>query len=149
MQIRRAVAADSAALTELALRSKVHWGYDATFMDACRDELTVTPGQIAERTMLVVEDGGRLVAMAGLEPDTDALGLWNMFVTPERIGTGLGGVLFRAIAVEARRAGAHCLYIDSDPNARPFYERMGARLVSESPSASIPGRTLPRLRLDL
>ncbi|WP_241147910.1 GNAT family N-acetyltransferase [Minwuia thermotolerans] len=136
-------------LTELALRSKAHWGYDAAFMDACRDELTVTPDQIVERTMLVAEEGGRLVAMAGLEPDADVLGLWNMFVTPECIGTGLGGVLFRAIADKAREAGARCLYIDSDPNARPFYEHMGARLVSESPSDSIPGRTLPRLRLDL
>ena len=35
--------------------------------------------------------------------------------------------------------------IDSDPEARPFYEAMGAVLVGDSPSASIPGRRLPRL----
>ena len=37
----------------------------------------------------------------------------------------------------------------ADPNAAPFYERMGARFVSQAPSDAIPGRTLPLYEYDL
>jgi hypothetical protein len=37
----------------------------------------------------------------------------------------------------------------ADPNAAPFYERMGARLVSQAPSDAIPGRMLPLYEYDL
>ena len=37
----------------------------------------------------------------------------------------------------------------ADPNAAPFYERMGARFVSHAPSDAIPGRTLPLYEYDL
>ena len=37
----------------------------------------------------------------------------------------------------------------ADPNAVPFYERMGARFVSHAPSDAIPGRTLPLYEYDL
>jgi len=37
----------------------------------------------------------------------------------------------------------------ADPNAAPFYERMGARFVRNAPSDAIPGRTLPLYEYDL
>jgi phosphate-selective porin len=49
----------------------------------------------------------------------------------------------------ARAQGAAHIDVDADPNAQGFYERCGYRLTGSSPSASIQGRTLPRLRLDL
>jgi len=36
--------------------------------------------------------------------------------------------------------------LDADPNAVPFYERMGCRGIGRSHSGSIGGRMLPRLR---
>ena len=45
--IRPARSGEAKALSDLALRSKAHWGYDAAFMAACRAELTVTPAQAA------------------------------------------------------------------------------------------------------
>ncbi|MEE8545291.1 MAG: hypothetical protein V3T29_05715 [Alphaproteobacteria bacterium] len=57
--IRPARPGEAAALTDLALRSKAHWGYDAAFMAACRAELTVTPAQAASGLVQVYEEGGR------------------------------------------------------------------------------------------
>ena len=37
----------------------------------------------------------------------------------------------------------------ADPNAAPFYERMGARFLRNAPSDAIPGRTLPLYEYDL
>jgi hypothetical protein len=41
------------------------------------------------------------------------------------------------------------MWILSDPQAHPFYERMGADFVRETPSDVIPRRTLPLLKFDL
>jgi hypothetical protein len=40
--IRAAHGGELEALSALAMRSKAHWGYSAAFMQACRDELTVS-----------------------------------------------------------------------------------------------------------
>ena len=44
--IRLAQRADLPALTALCLASKAHWGYDAAFMAAVADELTMTEAQL-------------------------------------------------------------------------------------------------------
>lgn len=63
---------------------------------------------------------------------------------------GLHGRLLLQWAVEtARQYGAGRIEIDADPDAAGFYERMGARQTGTVPSASIPGRMLPRLILTL
>jgi GNAT superfamily N-acetyltransferase len=72
-----------------------------------------------------------------------------MFVDPRTINRGVGRALFEAAVVLARRLGAKRMAILADPNAAPFYERMGARFVSQAPSDAIPGRTLPLYEYDL
>ena len=47
-----------------------------------------------------------------------------------------------------RQKGIGSLYIFSDPHARGFYERLGAKALGESAS-SIPGRTVPVFKLDI
>lgn len=46
MLIRDARPDEAGELTELALRSKAHWGYDEAFMASCREELTVRPSEV-------------------------------------------------------------------------------------------------------
>ena len=53
------------------------------------------------------------------------------------------------VAEAARSLGARRMTILADPNAAPFYERMGARFVRNAPSDAIPGRTLPLYEYDL
>ena len=45
MIVRAARAGEEAALTELAIRSKGHWGHDAAFLERARPELTVRPSR--------------------------------------------------------------------------------------------------------
>jgi GNAT superfamily N-acetyltransferase len=142
--IRPARVDECDALTELALRSKAHWGYDDAFMAACRDELTMQPSSIP-RIDVAEDDGGRVVGMVRLEPGV----LEDLFVDPDAIGTGVGRLLIEHVCARARAEGMTELSIDADPNAEPFYVAMGAVRVGESPSQSIPGRMLPQLVLRL
>lgn len=145
--VRPARPDEAAALSDLALRSKGHWGYDEAFLEACRAELTVTPDWCAAGTVLVAEDDGvvlGLVALAGEPPDGE---LAMLFVEPAAIGRGLGAVLTRAGLDLAARLGMERLHLDADPDAEPFYLRMGAVRVGETPSGSVPGRVLPAMVL--
>ena len=95
--------------------------------------------------MLVAEQGV-VFGVARVEHDGE---LSLMFVDPTAIGRGAGRLLFRAAVDLARRLGARVMPILADPNAAPFYERMGARFVAHAPSDAIPGRTLPLYEYDL
>ncbi|WP_042422931.1 GNAT family N-acetyltransferase [Streptacidiphilus anmyonensis] len=149
MRIRPALPAEAAALSELALRSKGYWGYGEAFLAACREELTLDGAELAARRAVVAEQDGRLLGLATLEgtPPVGELGM--LFVAPEAIGRGVGRALYRHVAAAARELGCTRLELDADPNAEPFYRAMGAEVVGASPSASIPGRTLPRMAATL
>ena len=141
MHLRPARPGEEALLTDLAMRSKAHWGYDDAFLEACRDELTIRPEQI-ERIDVADLDGA-VIGMVRLEPGA----IEDLFVDPEAIGTGVGRVLFRHAVRRAAAEGMDKLRIDADPNAEGFYAAMGAVRVGESPSGSIPGRVLPMLEV--
>jgi hypothetical protein len=81
--IRPAAANDFPALSELAFRSKSHWGYDAAFMAACRNDLTITAVDAADELVYVLERSGALIGFYALRPLGDTAELTNLFVEPK------------------------------------------------------------------
>ena len=147
--LRAARPDEAELLTELALHSKGYWNYDAAFLDACRDELTLAAPDVEKRRTTVAESDDRVLGFTTLEGEPPGGVLGMMFVAPEAIGRGLGRALFAHTAANARKLGFTELSIDSDPGAEPFYKAMGAERTGSAPSGSIPGRTLPQLTLTL
>ena len=146
ISVRQAQTGEAQILTALCVRSKAHWGYDDAFMRLSEASLTVSDADIASDRVLVATDNDRVAGVARVEPDGE---LGVMFVDPPAMGRGAGRALFAAAAALARRLGVRSMPILVDPNAAPFYERMGARFVSHAPSDAIPGRTLPLYEYDL
>lgn len=140
---------DAVALTTIALRSKAHWGYSNEFMQACKNELTVTPQACSSGLVMTIEQDGVMAGFYQLAGQPPKGKLDALFVDPPAIGKGIGGALFQEAVRHARRLGFTSLSIHSDPHAEAFYLHMGAKRVGESPSTSIPGRTLPILEIDL
>ncbi len=150
MQLRAARSDEAAALTTLALRSKAHWGYDAAFMDACRDELTITEAEIAAGGLICLDADQQLVGFYGLTPVSEGrVELAYLFVEPAHIGRGCGRALMAHAIEAARAAGARVLEIQGDPHAAAFYQAAGAVLVGERESDSVPGRMLPLFEVDV
>lgn len=143
--VRQARADEAAALTELAMRAKASWGYDDAFMAACRDELTLTPEKMAGWQVWVAEVGGEIAGMIALNLEAGAE-IEDFFVEPRFQGGGVGSALMAQLRSAARVAGAEVLEVDADPNAEAIYARLGFETFSRSPSGSIPGRFLPRMR---
>jgi GNAT superfamily N-acetyltransferase len=148
--LRQARAGEAESLTALCVRSKAHWGYDAGFMKLCAAALTVAEEDIAAgRVLVAVDSTGRTIGLARVEPEGETAELGLMFVDPPAMGSGAGRMLFEAAARLARSLGARRMTILADPNAAPFYARMGARFVAHAPSDAIPGRLLPFYEYDL
>lgn len=148
--IRRAKVSETALLSELAVRSKAYWGYDAEFMDRCREELTLHEELFLDSTTFVAEVDSKVVGFYTVEATDDGrMELSFLFVEPEAIGQGHGRALLEHAKAFVRAQGATTLEIQSDPHAATFYMAAGGRLVGTRSSASIPGRTLPVFEIDL
>jgi len=85
-RIRRARVEEARLLTELTMRSKAHWQYDAAFLAATKHELEFRPGKfLPEFHVYVLEEGENILAFCSLIP-----------IAPERIelyiGKGLASV---------------------------------------------------------
>ncbi|WP_051485352.1 GNAT family N-acetyltransferase [Nocardioides sp. J54] len=146
--VRRARADDAGAVSALALRSKAHWGYPPEFLEQCRSELTYTPERCAAGSMWVAERDGEVVGFHLVAGDPPEGELEALFVAPEHIGTGLGGLLLRHALVVAAGLGFQRLVLEADPHAEPFYRRHGAVPEGHATSPST-GRQLPVLSFRL
>ena len=137
------------ALSELCMRSKAVWGYDADFMAACLKELTFVPGDLVSSRIAVAARGESVLGVAQVRMVGRDADLQKLFVEPSALRGGVGKALFDWAIDAAREMGASRMIIEADPGAAPFYRSLGARDVGFAPSGSIAGRMLPKLTLDL
>lgn len=115
-------------------------------MAACEAELSVRPG-LPGHLLVVAVLAGEPVGVAEISVDGRSAELEKLFVDPAYLRRGIGRVLLDWACRQAAKAGATSLMIDSDPGAADFYRANGAVTIGTAPSASIPGRSLPRMRM--
>ena len=117
--IRRARPEEAGVLSALALRSKAHWGYDAEFLAACQDDLTLSADDIASSAVYVCDGVDapsgyyRLVLQDDGVAELDAL-----FVEPAAMGQGVGRSLWRHAVATAAKLGCSEMVWQSDPKRR-------------------------------
>lgn len=72
-----------------------------------------------------------------------------MYIHPDYKGKGYGKILWEYVIEKANELGLKNFTIDSDPNAKGYYLKMGAQLIGETPSTVFKGRLLPLLKYDV
>jgi GNAT superfamily N-acetyltransferase len=143
--VRPAELEELQGLSALCLRSKAVWGYDQSFLEACREELSFRPQDLQSTGVAVAEtDGGVQVKVINAEAN-----LMKLFIEPTQMRIGVGRVLMNWAVERARSLGAIRMFIEADPGAAQFYRNNGAYDVGVAASGSIPGRMLPKLVIDL
>jgi len=150
--IRPARAGEARLLSDLALRSKAHWGYSPDFIQRCRVELSYSEEQLLAEDMrfFVLEGSGHVIGFYALERRSSTeIELDALFVEPTFIGQGFGRRLIDHAKSVAASLGAEQLTIQGDPNAERFYHAAGGVLTGTRESASIPGRYLPTFAVSL
>ena len=141
-RLRAARPDEAQRLSEIACRSKAHWGYSTAQIDSWRPAfLTVTDNYIRAHSVWVAADSrDRAIAFAALERKAAGDVLEHLWVLPAYMGMGIGRRLFQRVAAESP-----AFTFTSDPHADDFYRRMGARKVGEVGSAH-QGRALTKFR---
>ena len=135
--LRPAKAEECGTLSALALRSKAYWGYDPRFIQACRDELAVSPAGIAAGRVMVLVEEDTPLGFYALDPGErrDEAEISLLFVEPAVIGRGIGRALWDHAVARARAQGLRRLKVLSDPFALGFYRAVGATLSGKVRSA--------------
>lgn len=131
IRILRGRACHAARLTEIAHAAKGYWGYPAHWIALWRNQLTMTPTFIEANEVWVAEVDGAVLGFVALTGAPPMMTLDHMWVMPVAIGQGIGSAMYRHALQRAAALGATSLEIEADPNAEPFYARMGAQTVGE------------------
>lgn len=148
MTLRPALPAEAAELTALAIRSKAHWGYDATFMALAAPDLQITPELLGGTMAFVAQSGALPLGFYVLAVVDGVPMLRDLWVDPAAIGTGVGKRLWTHMLEQARSVGYGTVRITSEPNAEGFYVKMGARRIGSVESSVVKGRMLPLMEID-
>jgi GNAT superfamily N-acetyltransferase len=161
MKIRLALPSEAEELTKLTFLSKNFWNYPDEWLESWRESLTVTPSYIEENMVIVAEIEGILAGYLSIsKEDQDAVltigdysskegnCLDNLFVHPDYIRKSIGESLLNHAKEWCKNHGISKLHIYSDPNAKGFYEKMGASYLGEFQSEGSV-RPLPILLLEI
>ncbi|MCU0497841.1 MAG: GNAT family N-acetyltransferase [Anaerolineae bacterium] len=150
MIIRRADPSEAAILTDLTMRSKASWGYDADFMREVAPQMQVIPDQIANSWTYLLTDETTIYGYYMLiNPREGDLWLESLFIEPTFKRMGYGRQLLDHALGLARELGYQTVTLESDPFAVRFYQQAGAHQIGEQVSTMRPGRILPIIRFEL
>lgn len=148
IQIQPARAEECSDLTDLARASKASWGYPHEWLIEWAGELTITPEYLASASVYVARSDSGLAGLVGVKDGDHGPEIEHLWVSPNAQGRGIGLALVRKAIQHAQERGWTALRILSDPNAEPFYERLGAvRVGDESAPVAGVARRLPVLSL--
>ena len=148
--IRKAEPDDADLLTDLAKKSKAHWGYSQELIDKWQEELTVTAEFISNSISFVAEHEGKIVGFwcrSTIKSKSPTPGL--LFIDPKYIRHGCGAMLWQAVKKEAKSRGLSSFIIEADPNAEGFYLKMGGIKIGEKESTVVAGRKLPIIEFNI
>ncbi len=148
-RIRAARPADAETLSGIALRAKAHWGYSTELIELWADDLRVSPESCDGKSVWLLESEGIVAGFGEVLIRDEYAILDDLWTDPPHMGKGFGRALFQHLCAIATEAGAEHICLEADPFAKSFYEHMGARVVGEVQSESVPGRTLPLMQIDL
>ena len=146
--LREAGPGDASRLSAIAYAAKAHWGYPADWLAAWRDELRVTPEDLAANRFVVADREGEVVGFLGLSSAGKTPEIEHLWVDPPAMGSGVGRRLLADALAWCRARGLSRLRVVSDPQAEGFYRHHGAERVGDVPSTPAP-RRLPLLEFRL
>lgn len=159
IHINRANNTDSDILTEIAFFAKRHWNYPDEYYEIWKDELTITEKCLKQNIVYKAVYEEFIVGFYSIVENKsdfysgDILvqkGFWleHIFIRPEYHRFGIGTKLINHAKHISEETGIQNLLIFVDPNAKGFYDRIGAEFLYDSKS-SIPERLIPVYNLKI
>lgn len=143
--IRLAKTSEAEKLTNLAIRSEAHWGYDAVFMDKFKEIYKVTEDFIENNPTFVVCENDEVIGFYAII-SKEKNELEYFYIDPQFIGKGYGQALWNHLIAYCIGLKIKDIQLVTSPQAKEFYQRMGAVQIGEVQSLLQKGRIIPKLR---
>ena len=143
--IRPALADETAILSKIAASSEAHWGYDDIFMNQFRTLYAVDPDFINENPTFVYIRDNQIIGFYSLNLKGRFCELEFMYVKPEVIGKGIGAILWHHMIKQCKKNEIEMITLVTSPQARGFYEKMGAKHSGDVPSLLDETKIIPKL----
>jgi len=129
MEIVQAQPEDVSVLTGIAIAAKRHWGYPENWMMKWQEILTITPACVSANIVYKAIRDGEIIGFYVLINSYTRLELKHLWVHPDEIGHGVGQRLMAHVIRQAVSTDHEEMEIESDPHAKDFFKKMGARSV--------------------
>ncbi|MDW7691852.1 GNAT family N-acetyltransferase [Flammeovirgaceae bacterium SG7u.111] len=141
MKLRKAVLEDLPVLNRISVTAKKHWGYPNEWIERWLDDLTLTPTDLEEQSILVAENREGSLGFCAIKEEAEYVEINHLWILPEFIGKGFGKRLLEA-ALQKFSSSQKPIQVVADPNAALFYQKQG--FVTFKQIESFPkGRFLP------
>ena len=148
--IRRVTPTEADILTKVAISAKRYWNYPERWMEIWIPQLTFSPEYFEANESWAAVFEGTPIAFYTWQDRNSIAWIENLWVSAEYIGAGVGKQLFHHALTRSRESGYKVLRLESDPNARGFYEKMGMWKIGEH-QAEVDGqpRMIPVMEIEL
>lgn len=132
LTIRKAIPEEAAALSNIAVQAKAHWGYAKEQLELWGKEfLTVSSDYIRDHHVWVACSNAVAVGFSGVRIHDAEAELDHLWILPEYIGQGIGKQLFLYTAKMMNEIGYPEIVFTSDPHSDGFYRKLGAERIGD------------------
>ena len=143
-EIERADLADLTELNAISFAAKSHWDYPNEWLELWREDLKLTPEEIALRKVYKLIEQHRIVGFCAIFETQDEYEVEHLWILPAVMGKGYGKQLLDFALADAIREDKPVI-VASDPHAEGFYQKQGFETFAQRPSVP-EGRVLPLMR---
>lgn len=146
LYIRPAEISEAEGLTELAVKSEAYWGYDQDFMRKFQEIYKITEDFLIKNSTFVAAEGDIIIGFYSVSIDEEEVSIEYFYIDPQCIGKGYGRIMCEHMKDFCREKGLKEIYLVTSPQAKSFYEKMGAVYIGETESLLKKGRSIPKLK---
>ncbi len=129
-------------LTQLAYRSKAHWGYNYAQMKGWIDDLNVTSSYFEKFEVHGYSINRQILGFYSYQVQGTQVYMDMLFVDPDYFKRGIGRQLVQHLLSLCTPLDLNEISLHADPHAVEFYKCMGFTVTGSKPS-NISGRHLP------
>ena len=131
MIFEKAEPADCQNLSELAVRSKRHWGYSKEAMEHWNVNLTITEEFLNSHTVIKATLEDDIVGFFALETIQPTTRIAQYWVDTPFMRKGYGSTMFKYLKDFLKQNKVEKATIVLDPNGLAFFESKGAKVLNK------------------
>ena len=136
-------------LNRIAVESESYWGYDSDFMNEFKVIYQVTENFIRKNPTFILYENDKIIGFYSLSIKPEENTIEYFYIEPECIGKGYGEKMWKHLVTYCKSHNIKDFILVTSPQAKGFYEKMGAVQIGEVESTLKKGRIIPKLKCTL